>query len=84
MNGIDKAKFVLFILGLASAVASSLTSSYFLYSSMLGKQTVVYECNILLAFVEMVFLVLAVGTCIVASEIYYEYLELKGSKLEKG
>jgi len=75
----DKAKFVLFAVGLAVAVGSSITSFYFLYSSVLGKQNLVYEPNPVLAMVEMVFLVLAIGTCIVASEVYYRYLEIKKS-----
>lgn len=75
----DKAKFILFAVGLAVAVGSSITSFYFLYSSLLGKQNLVYEPNSVLAMVEMVFLVLAIGTCIVASEVYYRYLEIKKS-----
>ena len=75
----DKAKFILFAVGLAVAVGSSITSFYFLYSSVLGQQNLVYEPNPVLAMVEMVFLVLAIGTCIVASEVYYRYLEIKKS-----
>ena len=70
-------KFALFVVGLAVAVGSSITSFYFLYSSVLGKSNLVYEPNPVLAFVEMLFLILAIGTCIVASEVYYRYLELK-------
>jgi len=75
----DKAKFILFSIGLAAAVGSSITSFYFLYSSALGKQNLVYEPNPALALLEMAFLVLAIGTCIVASEVYYKYLEIKKS-----
>lgn len=75
----DRAKFILFAVGLAVAVGSSITSFYFLYSSVLGTQNLVYEPNPVLAMVEMVFLVLAIGTCIVASEVYYRYLEIKKS-----
>ena len=75
----DRAKFILFAVGLAVAVGSSITSFYFLYSSVLGNQNLVYEPNPLLAVVEMMFLVLAIGTCIVASEVYYRYLEIKKS-----
>ena len=75
----DKAKFILFAVGLAVAVGSSITSFYLLYTSILGKQNIVYEPNPVLAMVEMVFLVLAIGTCIVASEVYYRYLEIKKS-----
>lgn len=75
----DRAKFVLFSIGLAAAVASSITSFYLLYSSVLGKQNLVYEPNPALALIEMTFLALAIGTCIVASEVYYRYLEIKKS-----
>ncbi len=75
----DKAKFILFTVGLAVAVGSSITSFYFLYSSVLGKQNLVYEPNSALAILEMALLVLAIGTCTVASEVYYRYLEIKKS-----
>lgn len=75
----DRAKFILFSVGLAVATASSITSFYFLYSSVLGKQNIVYEPSPALAFIEMMFLVLAIGTCIAASEVYYRYLEIKKS-----
>lgn len=75
----NRAKFILFSVGLAIAVGSSATSFYFLYSSVLGQQNVVYEPNSALAFVEMVLLVLAIGTCLAASEVYYRYLEIKKS-----
>ena len=73
----DGARFILFSVGLAVALGSSITSFYFLYSSLLGKQNIVYEASPALAFVEMVFLVLAIGTCVAASEVYYRYLEIK-------
>jgi len=75
----DRIKFVLFSIGLAVAVASSFTSFYFLYSSVLGRQSLVYEPSPVLALVEMVFLVLAIGTCVAASEVYYRYLKLRES-----
>ncbi len=75
----EKAKFLMFAVGLAVAVGSSITSFYFLYSSLLGKQNLVYEPNPVLATIEMVLLVLAIGTCIVSSEVYYRYLEMKRS-----
>lgn len=75
----DKAKFVLFSMGLAVAVGSSITSLYLLYSSLHGQQNIVYEPNSALALIEIAFLVLAIGTCAVASEVYYRYLEIKKS-----
>ncbi len=73
----DGARFILFSVGLAVAIGSSVTSFYFLYSSLLGKQNIVYEPSPALAFAEMMLLVLAIGTCIAASEVYYRYLEIK-------
>jgi len=75
----DRGKFILFSVGLAVAVGSSVTSFYFLYSSVLGQRNTVYEPNPALAFIEMTFLVLAIGTCVAASEVYYRYLEIKKS-----
>jgi hypothetical protein len=37
----------------------------------------VYEPNAAIAFVETIFLTISVGTCFIASEVYYEYLEMK-------
>jgi len=73
----DGARFILFSVGLAVALGSSITSFYFLYSSLLGKPNIVYEPSPALAFVEMMLLILAIGTCIAASEVYYRYLEIK-------
>jgi hypothetical protein len=75
----DRAKFILFSVGLAVAIASSVTSFYFLYSSVLGQQSVVYEPNSTLALIEMTLLVLSIGTCLTASEVYYKYLEIRKS-----
>jgi len=75
----DSVKFILFSVGLAIAVGSSITSFYLLYSSVLGQQNMVFEPNPVLAVVEMTLLALAIGTCIVASEVYYRYLEIKKS-----
>jgi len=72
-------KFILFSIGVGVAAASSITSLYFLYASLLGSQSIVYEPNPVLAAIEITFLVLAVATCVVASEIYYRYLEMKKS-----
>lgn len=72
-----KWKFILFSIGLATAIGSAVTSIIILSMSMLGGKSVVYEPNIAIAFVETVFLILSVGTCVTASEVYYEYLEMK-------
>jgi hypothetical protein len=72
-----KFKFILFSLGLATAVASAITSMIMLSISMLGGRSLVYEPNFAIALVETVFLAISVGTCFIASEVYYEYLEMK-------
>lgn len=72
-----KWKFVLFSIGLGTAIGSAITSIIILSMSMLGGKSVVYEPNILVAFVETIFLILSVGTCVTASEVYYDYLEMK-------
>lgn len=78
-----KMKFILFCLGLATAIGSAVTSIIMLYISMLGGRSMVYEPNILIAVVETVFLLLSVGTCVTASEVYYEYLEMKNRLRQK-
>jgi hypothetical protein len=73
----NRFKFILFSLGLATAVASAITSMIMLSISMLGGRSLVYEPNFAIALVETVFLAISVGTCFIASEVYYEYLEMK-------
>lgn len=75
----DHAKFILFSTGVGVAAASSITSLYFLYQSLLGTQSTVYEPNPILAIIEIALLILAAATCLVASEIYYKYLQMKKS-----
>jgi hypothetical protein len=72
-----KLKFILFSLGLGTAIGSAITSIIMLYISMLGGKSIVYEPNFAIAFVETLFLILSVGTCVTASEVYYEYLQMK-------
>lgn len=76
-------KFVLFSIGLATAIGSAITSIIILSTSMLGGRSVVYEPNIAIAFVETIFLTISVGTCFIASEVYYEYLEMKDHSRQK-
>ena len=78
-----RVEFILFSIGLGTAVASSVTCMWFLYISLLGGQSLVYESNPVLALVEMMFLILGIGTCLVASEIYYRYLEMRKSRRKK-
>jgi len=71
----DNIKFMLFSIGLGTAMSSSIISIYLLYTSMLGKPSIVYEPNPLLALIEIILLILAIGTCVTAAEIYYKYLK---------
>lgn len=73
----DRLRFIFFSLGVGVAAASSVVSISLLCISLLGHQIVVHESNPILAVMEIILLVLAVGTCIVASEIYYNYLNMK-------
>jgi hypothetical protein len=74
---------MLFSLGLGTAVGSAVTSMIILYISMLGGRSVVYEPNFAVALVETIFLILSVGTCVTASEVYYEYLEMKSRPTQR-
>jgi len=79
----NKLKFILFSLGLGTAIGSAVTSIIMLYISMMGGKSIVYEPNFAIAFVETLFLILSVGTCVIASEVYYEYLEMKSRSGQK-
>jgi hypothetical protein len=50
---------------------------------MLGERSVVYEPNFAIALVETIFLTISVGTCFIASEVYYQYLEMKDHPRQK-
>lgn len=76
----DKVKFILFSVGLATAIGSAITSMIILYISMCGGISIVHEPNSILAFAEIICLTLSVGTCAAASEVYYKYLEIKNHK----
>jgi len=76
----DKLKFILFSLGLATAIGSALTSIIILFISLLGGKSIVYEPNSIIAFTEILFLTLSIATCFTASEVYYKYLEMKKTK----
>jgi len=76
-------KYILFCLGIATAIGSAVTSIVMLYISMLGGKSIVYEPNFVIAFMETIFLIISVGTCVIASEVYYEYLEMKSRPRQK-
>jgi hypothetical protein len=72
MNAADL-RFIVFSLGMGAAIASSLVSIYILASSIMGGSSIVYEQNVILAITEILLLAFAIGTCIVATEIYQRY-----------
>ena len=77
----DLARYALFCVGLAVALVSSLILFGALYVNSLGSPVVFYESNVTLVLLEMACLALAAGNCVVAVEIYWRYLELKGMTL---
>ena len=73
----DLGRYALFCVGLAVALASSVILFGMLYTNSLGKPVLIYESNVTLILLEMACLALAVGSCIVAGEIYWRYLQQK-------
>lgn len=69
----EDVKFTLFSFGMGGAIASSLTSIYILTVSVMGGKSIVHENNPILAVVEIVLLAFAIGTCIVAAEVYLKF-----------
>jgi hypothetical protein len=72
-------KFILFCIGLSVATA---TSSLFLLVLCLNLNTVnvvTFEHNPFFASFEVGLLIIAIATCVVASEIYYKYLKMQTS-----
>ena len=72
-----RARLVLFAIGQGVAIAAAITCFALLYLSSLGFPFLVTESNVVLAIIEMAFLVLAVGTCFSAFEIYCKLLRLQ-------
>jgi len=69
-----KFKFLLFSFGMAFSIASVCVTILILITNIFGFYSVIYEPNIALAIFEIVMLVIAAATCLLATEIYYEYL----------
>lgn len=76
-----KVSFILFIIGMAIAVGSLLTNFFLLYHSLYNQSTIVFESNPFIALIEMTLILLAVGTCVVATEIYHKYLKFEAMLL---
>lgn len=72
MKAVDL-KFALFSVGMGTAISSSLVFIYILIISLMGKQSMVYERNPIIAIGEILLLIFTVGTCIVSAEIYQKY-----------
>ena len=69
-------KFIVFSLGMSTAIASSIISILVLMLSITGRTSIVYEQNPLLAFTEILLLIFSVGTCLVATEIFQRYQKM--------
>lgn len=67
------AKFAAFSLGMGAAIASSLIFIYILTTSLMGKQSLVYEQNPIIAIGEIILLTFSCATCIISTEIYQKY-----------
>ena len=72
-----RGQLVLFAIGQGVAIAAAITCFALLYLSLLGSPIIVTESNVVLAIVEMGFLILAIGTCFSAFEIYYRSLRFQ-------
>jgi len=79
MKAVDL-RFIVFSFGMGAAIASSLVSIYILTGSLVGRISIVYEPNAILAVMEIILLTFSVGTCIVATEIYQRYQKMSSVK----
>ena len=79
MKAVDL-RFIVFSFGMGAAIASSLVSIYILTGSLVGRISIVYEPNAILAVMEIFLLTFSVGTCIVATEIYQRYQKMSSVK----
>lgn len=75
MNAADL-RFIVFSFGMGAAIVSSLISIYILAASLIGRTSLVHEQNAILAITEILLLTFAIGTCIVATEIYQRYQKI--------
>ena len=74
-------KFIIFCIGLGTAITSSLLMMLILCMNMFNTPLLLFESNKILSLFEIGLLILAIASCFVASEIYYQYL--KGTENEK-
>lgn len=72
MRNVD-AKILIFFVGMGAAIASSATSMYVLIVSLLGRQVLMYEANSIIAITEILLLIFAIASCVVATEIFEKY-----------
>ena len=74
-------KFIVFCIGLGTAITSSLLMMLILCMNMFNTPLLLFESNKILSLFEIGLLILAIASCFVASEIYYQYL--RGTENEK-
>ncbi len=72
MRNVD-AKILIFFVGMGAAIASSATSMYVLIISLSGRQVLMYEANSIVAITEILLLIFAIASCVVATEIFEKY-----------
>jgi len=68
-------KFIVFCIGLGTAITSSLLMMLILCMNMFNTPLLLFESNKILSLFEIGLLILAIASCFVASEIYYQYLK---------
>ena len=73
-------KFIIFCIGLGTAITSSLLMMLILCMNMLNIPLLLFEPNKILSLFEIGLLILAIASCFVASEIYYQYLRGTGNE----
>jgi hypothetical protein len=71
-------KFAAFSIGMGAAIASSLLFIYILTTSLMGKRSLVYEQNPIIAVGEIFLLTFSCATCIITTEIYRKYQKKHG------
>jgi len=76
---VNRFRTLLFAIGTGAAMAASTTCFFLLYLNALGYRVVVEEQNLVVLLGEMLLMVLAIGTCAAALDIYCRYFTAKES-----
>lgn len=68
-------KFILFCIGMATAMAASALFLIILFLNLNKVRVITFENDPIVAGIEIIFLTIGIATCAAASEIYYKYLQ---------